>query len=127
MRVDLHGTNIPALAKNVVSRDAVVWRYMSIGKYLDFIARGAPWFTRAMELRHGDPYEANRTPGDFQRMQRIADARSKDELKVIVSEQGRPLAPAFFAENVSLEFPRYISSQTIRRILCALFRGILLA
>jgi len=108
MRVDLHGTNVPELAENAVTRDTVIWRYLSIGKYLDFITRGALWFTRAIELRRNDPYEANYTPSDFLRMQRIADAKSKDKLRAVITEHGRRVTSAFDAEDVSLEFLQWM-------------------
>lgn len=128
MRVGLHGTNIPALAKHAVSRDTVIWRYFDIGKYLDFITREALWFTRAIELRHNDPYEANCTPSDFHRMQRIADARSKDVLKTVIGEQVRRVTSAFDDEKVSLEFLQYMYlNRGVRYVLCILFCSLMLA
>lgn len=115
MRVDLYGANNPALVKHLVNYDTVIWRYLDVGKYLDFITRGALWFTRAIELRRNDPYEANYTPSDFQRMQQVADTKSKDELKALIAAQGRRVIEvAFDDEKESLEHLQYLYLNTDR-------------
>jgi hypothetical protein len=102
VRVDSYGLNNPALEKFTVHGDTVIWRYLTIDKYLDLLTQRALWFTRAVILRKEDPYEASHTPSDLMRLRKIAAARSKDELRDIVTKHGLRFS-AILNSNESLE------------------------
>jgi hypothetical protein len=55
MPISIYGEGNPDHARFKVSRDATIWRYMTIGKFLDTITKGKFWFSRAVELRKMDP------------------------------------------------------------------------
>ena len=57
MPISIYGENNPALHPFMPDRNATVWRYMDIGKYLDLITQRQLWFTRVSELQKIDTYE----------------------------------------------------------------------
>jgi hypothetical protein len=81
MPISIYGENNPALRPFMPDRNATVWRYMDIGKYLDLITRRELWFTRVSELQKIDPYEGSLTKYDIDKTNNILAAKSMEELK----------------------------------------------
>jgi hypothetical protein len=50
MPIAVYGEGNPDHRRFIVERDASLWRYMDIGKYLDIITKGKIWFTRVSEF-----------------------------------------------------------------------------
>jgi hypothetical protein len=85
MPITIYGETNPDHARFNLRRDTFVWRYMDIAKYLDLITKGKLWFTRVIEFRHNDPYEAGLTEHDEQKTVDIVEARTKEELRSILN------------------------------------------
>ena len=81
MPTQIYGENNPNLANFCASREATIWRYMDVGKYLDLITRQQMWFSRAIIFRQTDPYEGAPTQFDRQKRDRVLSAKTKDELQ----------------------------------------------
>jgi hypothetical protein len=83
MPISIYGAGNPDLKKFNIQGEAVIWRYMNLGKFLDIITKGQIWFTRAIELRKTDPYEGALTTSDHQKLSRVLTAKDKDELRAL--------------------------------------------
>jgi hypothetical protein len=81
MPISIYGETNPDLAKFTVSRNASIWRYMDIGKYLDVITRRRIRFSRVVELRKTDPYEGTLTEYDQKKMISILGVKTNNELQ----------------------------------------------
>jgi hypothetical protein len=84
MPVTVYGEVNPDHRRFLVARDAPLWRYVDIGKYLDLITKRRIWFTRVSELRKIDPYEGALTTYDEDKTTHIVEARTTEELKSIL-------------------------------------------
>lgn len=58
------------------AQDGLLWRYMTMAKYLDLLSRRALWLSRADCL--GDPYEGHFTPATLQASQDYWDEHGLD-------------------------------------------------
>ena len=90
MPITVYGEANPDLKRFIVTRDAVLWRYMDIGKYLDIITTEKMWFTRVSELRKTDPYEGTLTEYDENNTTQILAAKDKATLRGIFIRCGEP-------------------------------------
>src|SRR3984893_2380092 len=88
MPITVYGEVNPDHARFLVPRDALLWRYMDIGKYLDLITTSRLWFTRVSEFQKIDPYEAALTKYDEDKTTKIVEAKSNEELKEILMQYG---------------------------------------
>jgi hypothetical protein len=88
MPISVYGETNPDHTRFLVPRDALLWRYMDIGKYLDLITKRKIWFPRLSELRKTDPYEGELTENDEDRTRNIVAAKDKEELKPILIRYG---------------------------------------
>jgi hypothetical protein len=89
MPIGIYGENNPDLRRFTPDREATIWRYMDLGKYLDLITRKELWFTRAIEFRKADPYEGALTVYDQKMLEQIVGAKTKNELKDLFQLYGR--------------------------------------
>lgn len=80
MPLELYGANTPSLSRFMVNEETILWRYLDIGKYLDFLSTRKMWFSRVAEMRKLDPYEGALTRLDRENISRIINASSVDEL-----------------------------------------------
>src|ERR1700730_13156047 len=88
MPITVYGEVNPDHRRFLVARDALLWRYMDIGKYLDLITTSKVWFTRVSEFRKIDPYEAVLTEYDEDKTTKIVETTTKEELKAILIQHG---------------------------------------
>jgi hypothetical protein len=88
MPIYRYGVGNPDLTNFVVDEDAVIWRYMDIGKYLDLLVKRKLWFARAIELRKADPYEGTTTRYDDEKLEKVLSCATKSELKEILNSFG---------------------------------------
>jgi hypothetical protein len=88
MPITVYGEVNPDHRRFLVARDALLWRYMDISKYLDLITTSKMWFTRVSEFRKIDPYEATLTEYDEDKTTKIVETTSKEELKAVLIQRG---------------------------------------
>lgn len=88
MPISIYGENNPDLRRFMPDRDATIWRYMDIGKYLDVITKGRLWFNRVIEFRKTDPYEGAITKYDHEKVTSILESKTKEELKSKLQHYG---------------------------------------
>lgn len=86
MPAGLYSELNPTFRKFSLDRQATVWRYMDIGKFLDLITTGKLWFTRVSELRKSDPFEGGLTTSDDHKTKEILEARSREDLLTTLNQ-----------------------------------------
>jgi hypothetical protein len=86
MPIAVYGEGNPDHRRFIVERNASLWRYLDIAKYIDIITKDRIWFQRVSELRKVDPYESTPTKYDEEKRTRVVEAKTKDELRSIVAQ-----------------------------------------
>jgi hypothetical protein len=80
MPIAVYGEGNPDHRRFIVERDASLWRYLDIGKYIDMITKDRIWFQRVSELRKVDPYESTPTKYDERKEPELSQQRLRMNL-----------------------------------------------